>query len=176
MRGLKRRLHENWEVVDDCVTSTQLLHELGGRTEDHAAEVLGLSVGEEGRERCLSTLTTGCGDGVENDVALDDSLFVGIAEAVQGRKDAGSILSTVAGEQPTWRFRKEGNSDAENKSENNLEGDWESPGEVIKLGIRSTVIDPVGDHGTDSDDTTLDTDEETTVGGAGTLGLVGWNG
>lgn len=39
--------------------------------------------------------------------------------------------------------------------------------------IRSAEVDPVGDARSESDDTTFDTDQETTVSRARTFGLVG---
>lgn len=174
--GVERGLHENWEVVDDGVTSTELLHELGGGTENHATEVLGLAVGEEGAEWGLSTLAAGGCDGVEDNVALNDGLLVGVTESVECGEDAGGLLRAVSSQQPTWRLWKEDDTNAEDETEDDLEGDWESPGEVINGRVRSAVINPVGNHSTDGNNTTLDTDEQTTVGGAGALCLISWDG
>lgn len=58
------RLEENGEIIDDCVTATDLLHELRGHTKHHSTEMLRFPTGEDGGKRgrlsCLTgTIETG---------------------------------------------------------------------------------------------------------------------
>lgn len=51
-------LEENGEVVDDCVAAPDLLEELGGCAEHHAAEMLGFTTSQERPERGVTTVMT----------------------------------------------------------------------------------------------------------------------
>lgn len=158
-----------------CVTATDLLHKLGTGTEKHSAEVLGLPVGEKGAVwSALGASNTGCTDGIQDDVALPCGLLALQLVATKGGDDLLGILVAFVGKKPPGRLGQPEHGH-DNETEDDLEGDGETPREV-SLGERRTVVDPVGDQCSESNDTTLDADEQTSVGGLTTLCLVGRDG
>ncbi|KAI6762648.1 hypothetical protein HG530_008628 [Fusarium avenaceum] len=164
---------ENGEVVDNSVATSDLLHELRARAEKHTTEVLGLSTGEESLNgsALLGSEARGT-DGVDDTVSLGAGLVAVNLVATDGSDDSLGFLVAVVGEQPSRRLGKPDHGNTEDETKDDLEGNGESPCEVLGT-VRAAVVDPVGDEGTEGNDTTLDTDEETSVGGSGTLSLVG---
>lgn len=164
---------ENGEVVNDCIAATDLLHELRASTEHHATEVLGLSTGEQSLDgsALLSSETRGT-DRVDDSVALGACVIAVNLETSNGSDNLLGFFMAVVGEQPSRRLRKPDHANADNETEDDLEGNGETPSEVLGT-VRAAVVDPVGDKGTEGNDTTFDTDEKTSVGGGRTLGLVG---
>lgn len=156
--GFKRVLEQNREVVDNSIASSDLLHKLGRGAEEHASEMLSLAVGEERGVWSLSTLVTGSGDTLHNDGLLELGLGVVLWEIVECCDDSKTLFVTVTGQEPTRRLWQEVCADAENKTEDDLESDGETPGEIINGALGRSVVDPVGDQSPEGDDATLDTD------------------
>lgn len=161
MGGAQSVLAENWEVVDDGVTSRQLLHELSRGTEKSTAEVLRLSTGEKGLGGNLAT-TTRSVDGITNDLHLDENLWVITGNAIQTSQDSSGFIFAVMVEQPARGFGKRGHHDDDNKGEDTLESNGESPGEVVGA-VETTIVDPVGDERTNGNHGTFDTDDLSAV-------------
>lgn len=169
-------LEENGEIVDDGVATSELLHELGSGTEHHATEVLCTATGEESLDGSALLATEARGaDGVDNKVNLLLGLGAVDIEATDGSDDGGGLFVSLMGEKPSRRLGEPDHGDAKNETKEDLESNGESPDEVIRT-VRRTIVDPVGDEGTKGNDTTLDTDEKTSVGGLAALGLIGRDG
>ncbi|KAI6752019.1 hypothetical protein HG531_006715 [Fusarium graminearum] len=148
---------QNREVVDNSVAATDLLHELRASAEKHATEVLCLSTGEQSLDGgALLSSETRSTDGVDNSVALSTGLVTVNLKASDGGDDLFGFFVAVVND----------------KTENDLEGNGKTPGEVLGT-VGAAVVDPVGDEGTKGNDTTFDTNKKTSVGGGGTLSLVG---
>ncbi len=166
---------EDGEVVDDGVASADLLHELGGHAEHHAPEVLGFAVGEHRAERgAFAACVAGCPDAVQDDGFLQLGLFAVAFEAAECGDDRLAFRVPAAREEPSRGFREPDHADTDNEGEDDLEGDWEAPCQVRRA-EGCTVVDPVGREGAESDDTSFDTNQETTVSGPRTLGLICWD-
>ena len=170
MVGAQSVLAENWEVVDDGVASRQLLHELSRGTEKSTAEVLRLSSSEEGLGGNLAT-TARSVDSITNDLHLDENLWVVTRNAIQTGQDSSSFIFAVMVEQPARRFGKRGHHDDDNKGEDTLEGNGESPSEVVRA-VETTIVNPVGDERANGNHGAFNTDDLSAV-----LGLAapdGW--
>ena len=154
-------LAKNGKVVDDSVATRQLLHELRRGTEDHAAEVLGLAVGEEKLGGDLAA-TTSLADGILDDTHLEQDLGVITTETVQTSKNRCSFVLAVMGEEPSRRFGQLNHQSNDDECEHTLESDGESPGEVIGA-VETAVIDPVGNKRSDGNHATLDTNDLSAV-------------
>lgn len=108
---------------------------------------------------------------VQNDGLLQLDLVVADFLALQGGDDPLTFLVALLGEQPSGRLGQHHESEDDEKTEEDLESDGETPGEVIGT-IGGAEVHPVGDQGSNSNGTTLDTDEQTTIGGSRTFSLV----
>jgi hypothetical protein len=74
--------------------------------------------------------------------------------------------------QPSRRLGQSCHDDENDESEEDLEGDGETPDEVVRT-VGAAIVDPVSDKRADSDVATFDTDDFASVVGLGALGLVG---
>ena len=74
--------------------------------------------------------------------------------------------------QPSRRLGQSCHNDEDDKSEEDLEGDGETPDEVVRA-VGAAIVDPVSDKRADGNVTTLDTDDLASVGSLGALSLVG---
>lgn len=164
---------ENGEVVDDGVATTNLLHELRTRAKQHTSEVLSLSTSEKRLDGSgLLTSEARCADGVEDRVSLLACIVAVNLVATDGGNDTLGVLVPLVGEEPSRALGKPDHGNAKHEAKDDLEGNGETPGEVLRS-VRSTIVDPVGDEGTESNDTTLNADEQTTVASLTALSLVG---
>ena len=130
MRRADGSLKEDGEVVDDGIATAELLEELRRRSEEHAAEMLGLAAGEESRKSTPS-LVAGF-DAVDNQGVLELDLLIGGLETSERRDDIDAVFVTILGDEPSGRFGKEPGANDENKTEDNLERDGKSPGKVVR--------------------------------------------
>ena len=141
MRGADAFLKELGEVVDDGVAASNLvvsisavnsgktsirkrylLHELGQGTEHHTAEVLRLSVGQEGLDRrALAADEAGRTDRVENHVAFHLGLLAVHLVAADGGDDLLGILVALVGEQPARALGQPDHGDAHDEAKHDLE-------------------------------------------------------
>lgn len=124
------------------------------------------------------------GGGREKDVhsnRVNDNVLLGLSLAVidlntlEGSNDPLTLGNLVMGNEPARRLGQVVHADNDDNTEENLEGDRETPHQVLRAEV-GTVIDPVGNHGTNGDNTTFNTDEQTTVLGVRALSLVGGDG
>lgn len=168
----KDLITEDGEVVDDGVAAANLLHELGTGAEHHTPEVLGLSTSEKGlyRSRLLANESR-CADRVKDRVSLLAGVVAVDLITTNGGDDTLGVLVSLVSKEPSGTLGEPDHGNAEDEAKDALEGNGETPGEVL-VSIGSTIVDPVGDEGTESNDTTLNADEKTTVAGLTALGLV----
>lgn len=110
-----------------------------------------------------------CADRVENDVALLHRVDAVDLVASQRCDDALSLLGAVVSEQPTRTLGQPDHGNADTEREEALEGDRETPDEVAGA-VGRAVVDPVRHQRAESDDATLDTDQEAAVGRFAALG------
>ena len=96
-------------------------------------------------------------------------------ETVKCGDDVDSLLVSLFAEKPSGRLGEEQGSHDENDAKDDLEGDGEAPRQVVGT-IRCTVVNPVCKHGTESNDASFDTDEETPVGGPAAFCLISGDG
>ena len=171
MGSAESALEQDGEVVDDSVATRKLLHHLRGSTQKHAAEMLRLAVGEDSGELGLAA-TTSQANGLLDNVHLDIDLRVVARKAVQSSHNSGSFLLAVVSEEPARRLGQLGHHDENDDSEDALESDGESPGEVVRA-VKTSVVDPVSDQCTDGDVTALNANDLSTVLCTAALGLVG---
>ncbi len=163
-------LEEDGVEVDDGVAAADLLHELRGRAEEHAAEVLRLAVGDEGFEWGAAAVGTARGtEGIDDQVALETRVRAVFLVAADGGDDAVGFGDAVVAEEPAGGLGEEEHGADDQDGEDDLEGDGEAPDEVVGP-VRGAVVDPVGDQAAEGDDAALDADEEAAVGGFAALG------
>ena len=161
-------LEQQSRVVDGSVTASELLEELAGATDHHALELLGLAELEEGRPAGLGTLL-----GVQislHQVEIGEYILRIDGTVVEGGQNLQSLLVVSPHDKPTRGLGQHQSTDHHSDGEDNLESDGETPLDR-RVDVGKTEIDPVGDKGTDGDDSTLEADEETAVMGARALGL-----
>lgn len=111
-------------------------------------------------------------DGVNDQLLLELGLVVVDLPTTQGGKHVLTLLDAVFGDEVTGGVGKEPHADDDDETEEDLESNGETPHQVLVTEV-GTVVNPVGNRSTDGNDTTLDTDEQTTVASLGALGLVG---
>lgn len=164
MIGADGLLEQDGEIVNDCVTAADLLEELGRGTEQHAAEVLRFTVREESLDgSALLAITTRGTERIDNEVALEHSLGASLFVTTDGGDDAVSFRLALVAQKPSRRLGKEHHGEDDEHGEDDLEGNRETPDKVIRP-VGSTVVEPVGDQCTESDDTTFDTDQKSSIG------------
>ena len=150
-------LKENWEIVDDGVAASELLKELRGGAEEHTTEMLGFATREESRESSISS-TSGSANRVHDQSVLELNIWVSSLESRERSENVDAVFVSFILNEPARRFRQKEGSDDQNNTKDNLEGDRKSPGQVV-WSIGRTIVDPIGDHSTKCNDTTLNTDK-----------------
>jgi len=95
-------------------------------------------------------------------------------KTAQGGNDLHAFFSTIFGQKPPRRFREPDHENADNKAENDLEGNGKTPSQV-RRSICASKIKPVCDESTESNDAPFNANEQTTVSGLRALRLVGRN-
>lgn len=103
--------------------------------------MLALAVAEDsGKRSALASLSAGA-DTVHDDTSLESDLFVidGL-RCESAENDCGFFLAVLA-EQPTRTLGKASDEDQDDDGENALEGDRESPGELL-WAVETAVVDP----------------------------------
>lgn len=124
--------------------------------------MLSLAVGEDSadwRDTCLVTRSL---HGIDDNSHLGPCLNVIDRLAGKRSNDDRSFLVSVMGEQPSWRFWESQHQNNDDDSKCTLEGDRESPNHVVRS-IQTSVIDPVCDKRSDSDISTFNANELSTV-------------
>lgn len=124
-------LEQDWEVVDDGVAASDLLHHLGAGSEDHAAEVLRDAALEERGEGRDSALVARSLDGVRDDSQLLGDVGVVATLTGQSCQHGSGVVCASLGEQPTGRLGELEHQDEHGQGEDTLEGDGESPDEGV---------------------------------------------
>ena len=158
--GAKRGHAENREVVDDGIATRKLLHHLRRSTQDRTAAMLGPATSPQVAELCLACASSS--DRVDDDVHLQINLGVISGQCIQSSQNRPSLVLSVVAKKPAGRLGHLDHEDQNDKCENALEGNGESPREVIRA-VSAAVIDPVGDEGTNGHAAALETDDFATV-------------
>ena len=168
-------LEQHGKVVDDGVAAAELLENLGRGANKHAAQVLARSASQEIAEASLLTQRARGTERVEGELFLNLGFVVVNFTAIESSEDIFAFFNAVFGDEVAGGVREEPHANDDDNTEDNLERNGEAPDQVGRAIVRSKV-NPVGNRSTDGDDTTFDTDEETTVAGLGTFGLVSRDG
>ena len=130
-----------------------------------------MATSEEVGELGLLAQSTRSIDRINNELLLELSLRVINFPATKGSKNRLSFADLTLRDKVTRGVRKVDHSDNDNDTEDDLESNGETPHQVVGTEV-STKVDPVGDSGTDGNDTTLNTDQQTTIASLGALGLI----
>ena len=137
--------------------------------------MLGLATGQQRAERSLSANVTRRPDAVHDDASLQLDLLVVSVHAAERRQHRGGLVVSVAREEPPRRLWQPVHTDPDHEAEDDLKSNGKAPGQVW-ASITRTEIDPVGDEGTKGDDASFDADQQPSVGGARTFGLISRDG
>lgn len=131
MRLMNALFEQYGKVVDYCITPTDLLHELTGHSQHHASEMLRLPACENSLEwRSFSPGVARSADTVHNDLFLQLRFFIAALKAAEGSDNSLAFFVALACKKPARGLRKPDHADNKDKSEDNLEGDWEAPREI----------------------------------------------
>lgn len=160
MSGAKCRHAQNREVVDDSIATGQLLHHLRRSTEDSTAAMLSTAASPEIAELCLAC--AGSSDGIHDDVHLQVDLGVISGQSVEASQNRPSFILTVMAEEPAGRLGHVDHEDQDDKSEDALEGNGESPREIIRT-VSAAIVNPVGDESTNGNTAAFEADDFATV-------------
>lgn len=120
-------LEENGGVVDDSVTSSELLVDLGRGTNDHSSQVLLLSTDEHVLGGSLRL--PGSVDRFHNVCPLLQSTGVVHRSAGQSGNDLETFVHVSVRQQPSGRLRHDEGSPDDKEREQGLQSDGESPRE-----------------------------------------------
>ena len=161
-------LEQESGVVDGGVTTGELLEELARATNETTLEFLGLATSEDGLPVGLVVLV-GFHIGLQEVEFVKDGVGVGRG-TLELSKNLASLLVVSLLHKPGRGIREEHGAADHNKSEEDLEGNGESPLDSA-VGVPDTEDDPVSDKGATSDHSSFETDEESTVVGAGAFRL-----
>jgi hypothetical protein len=137
--------------------------------------MLSLAIREECTERRDASLVSRSSNTIHDDMGLESGLLIINGVATQRSNHLRSVLVTILGQQPTGRLGKPDHAKEHNECKHALESDWEAPRKLIRA-IGAPVIDPIGDQSSKSNNSALNTNEQTMVLGSGALGLVRWDG
>lgn len=162
-------LEKESRVVNSSVTTSELLEELARATNHHTLELLGLAEGEEGLPAGSLLGLGSLHVSLHKVEVTEDILSVRRAVVELGHNLKGFLILALHNE-PTRRLGQHKSTDSDHNGEQDLESDRESPLDG-GLDVRKTEIKPVSDEGTDSNNSTLKADQETTVVGLGALRL-----
>lgn len=160
-------LEQDGRVVDDRVTSTELLEDLSRGTDNSTTEVLLLSALEH------ITLPSGLGAGlslerIDNLVCVGDSDGVVNGTSIESSDDSSTLVHLAVRNEPSRGLGKNHDTANKDKSEQDLESDRESPRDrAVNKG--QAEVDPVRNDCADSNGGSLHANEETTVVGFGGL-------
>lgn len=167
-----RLLEQEGRVVDGSVASSELLEELRRGSNHHALELLGLAEGEEVADTAGGT---GSLDISLHQIQVGEHTLVAFRDVVQGGQHLAGFVLVALLYEPSWRLREDTHANNHDDGEEDLESNGESPLDR-GVDVAETEVDPVGDESSNSDNCTLQTDEETTVLGLRCLGLPDRNG
>jgi|SRR5690242_14118611 len=95
-----RLFKQDWKVVDNSITATNLLHQLRGSSKHHASEMLCLAVREESAERCIATLVARSAKRIHNDVSLETCFFRVYPVTAQCGDDLDCIFVSILAQKP----------------------------------------------------------------------------
>src|SRR3712207_1010270 len=123
--------------------------------------MLRLAVGKNSRELGL-TAATSHADGLLDDVHLNLNLGVVTGKTIKSSHDSACLFLTVVSKEPARRLGQLGHHDENDGSEHDLEGNGESPSEVVGA-VETSVVDPVGNQCANSDVTALNANDLATV-------------
>jgi len=93
--------------------------------------MLSLASSEESRERNFSCRATAGFDAVYDECVLQLDFWVCGLETVECGDDIDCVFVAIFCDEPARRFGEEPSSCNEDYAEDDLEGDWESPCQVI---------------------------------------------
>ena len=154
-------LEQHGGVVNGGITTSELLEELAGATAKKTLEFLGLAESEDSLPVCLCSL--GGFDVGLHKVEIGQNIvgvrsrILKLSENVAGFRRVSSL------HEPRWGIREQESTADYEQTEEDLESDGESPLNSAVLRVVETEVDPVGNEGTNSNHSTFETDEETTV-------------
>ena len=94
--------------------------------------MLSLTTSEELAESSsLSVGSSACGDAVQDQSLLEMDFLIGGLQTVKGSDNIDSILIALLAQKPSRGLGEEESSDNEDNTEDNLECNWKSPGQVV---------------------------------------------
>jgi len=103
-------------------------------------------------------MMTGCSDTVHDNVGLEDGFRVVDAKTAQGGNDLHAFFPAIFGQKPPRRFREPDHENADDKAENDLEGNGKTPGQAWRS-ICASKIKPICDKTTESNDAAFNANE-----------------
>lgn len=128
--------------------------------------MLGLAVGEELLDWSMAIDLARGSDSVHDDLHLLVDNRTVTTLVGESCKDRSSLVLSTFCEKPSRRLWKSGHQYEDDGSEEDLECNWEAPDKLV-WSVGASIVDPVGDKGSDGDVSTLDTDELASVMGFG---------
>lgn len=154
-------LEQHGGVVNGGIATSELLEELAGATAKKTLEFLGLAEGEESLPACLCSL--GGFDVGLHEVELAQNLVRVGGRVLELSENFAGFRRISSLHEPRWGVREQESTRNDEQSEEDLKSDGESPLDGAVLRVVETEVDPVGNEGTNSNHSTFETDEETTV-------------
>jgi hypothetical protein len=133
--------------------------------------VLRLAVGEQLLHGGVTTLHASSANGIVDDGDLGLDFLVLTVLVGKGSENRVGLIDATMGQKPSRRLGKSQHQDKNHEGKGNLEGNRESPDEGVRS-VGATIINPVGNQGTDGDVTTFDANELSTVVCSRTFSLV----
>jgi hypothetical protein len=132
--------------------------------------MLPLSIGEDILETRVLLDTRNNLNRLKNDTLLSIGLLVVDRSSVESGKDPDSLFLATVVQQPSGGLGENDCTSDKKDSEDDLEGNRETPlGAVIDEG--HSKIEPVSDNGSDSNHSSLDANEKTTIVRLGAFSL-----
>ena len=160
-------LEEDGTEVEDEVDTSQLLEHLESNTEDSAANVGGTVADVTLEAVGPSSDVVGLWDNLHLVLVVGNDLSELILDVVgvlllaaDGGESLSGLLELSLLYEETWRLWKEEETDGENDSPKELDGDWDSVGSGI-ITVLGGVDDAVGEQDTDGNAELVTGDEST---------------
>lgn len=118
---------EDGAVVDNRITSTELLEHLGRGTDEHTTKMLALSARKNVLETRAGLQAGELLDGVENVTLFGQGSRIANIDTVEGSEDLASLIFMAVVEEPSRGFGQGQNTADQGEGKNDLEGDRETP-------------------------------------------------
>ena len=138
--------------------SSNLLHELTASPEHHPSKMLRApSRKQRFNRRTLLPHKARSANTIHDNRLLSQRLLRIHLVAPQRRNHLRAFFPAFLREEPARRFGKEEHAAADDGREDDLESDWEAPGQVCGT-VRGAVVDPVRGERAEGDDAAFDAD------------------